>query len=44
LLGAAGSRGFLLPFGKDSKIGELSARFDVVVGLTPEEPGATRRR
>ena len=22
---------------KDSKIGELSARFDVVVGLTPDE-------
>jgi protocatechuate 3,4-dioxygenase beta subunit len=29
---------------KNSKIGELSARFDVVVGLTPEEPGAARRR
>jgi protocatechuate 3,4-dioxygenase beta subunit len=29
---------------KDSKIGELSARFDVVVGLTPEEPGAAQRR
>ena len=31
------------PF-KDSKIGELSARFDVVVGLTPAEPRDDRRR
>jgi protocatechuate 3,4-dioxygenase beta subunit len=29
---------------KESKIGELSARFDIVVGLTPAEPGADRRR
>ena len=29
---------------KESKIGELAARFDIVVGLTPEEPGADRRR
>ncbi len=29
---------------KDSKIGELTARFDVVIGRTPEEPGAKRRR
>jgi protocatechuate 3,4-dioxygenase beta subunit len=29
---------------KESKAGELSARFDVVVGLTPEEPGSDRRR
>ena len=27
----------------DSKIGELSARFDIVVGLTPAEPGEDRR-
>ena len=27
----------------DSKIGELAARFDVVVGLTPAEPGEDRR-
>ena len=31
------------PF-KDSKIGELAARFDVVVGLTPAEPREDRRR
>ncbi len=29
---------------KESKIGELSARFDVVVGLTPAEPGEDRRQ
>jgi protocatechuate 3,4-dioxygenase beta subunit len=29
---------------KDSKIGELSARFDIVVGLTPAEPEEGRRR
>ena len=29
---------------KDSKIGELAARFDVVVGLTPAEPGEDRRK
>jgi protocatechuate 3,4-dioxygenase beta subunit len=29
---------------KESKIGELSARFDIVVGLTPAEPGEERRR
>ena len=29
---------------KDSKIGELTVRFDVVVGLTPAEPGSERRR
>ena len=29
---------------KDSKIGELTARFDVVIGLTPPEPGSERRR
>jgi protocatechuate 3,4-dioxygenase beta subunit len=29
---------------KDSKIGELAAKFDIVVGVTPEEPGAARRR
>jgi protocatechuate 3,4-dioxygenase beta subunit len=29
---------------KDSKIGELTARFDIVVGLTPDEgPGGRRR-
>jgi len=31
------------PF-KDSKIGELAARFDVVVGLTPAEPRDDHRR
>ena len=29
---------------KESRIGELSARFDIVVGLTPAEPEADRRR
>ena len=29
---------------KDSKIGELSARFDIVVGVTPAETAGTRRR
>ncbi len=29
---------------KESKIGELSANFDIVVGLTPAEPGEERRR
>jgi protocatechuate 3,4-dioxygenase beta subunit len=29
---------------KDSKIGELEARFDIVAGLTPEEPEGGRRR
>jgi protocatechuate 3,4-dioxygenase beta subunit len=29
---------------KDSKIAELSAKFDVVVGVTPDESGAGRRR
>jgi len=29
---------------KESKIGELSASFDVVVGLTPAEPAERRRR
>jgi protocatechuate 3,4-dioxygenase beta subunit len=29
---------------KESKIGELSARFDIVVGLTPAESGEERRR
>ncbi len=29
---------------KDSKIGELSARFDVVMGVTPPEPAEPRRR
>jgi protocatechuate 3,4-dioxygenase, beta subunit len=29
---------------KGSKVGELSARFDLVVGLTPDESGDNRRR
>jgi protocatechuate 3,4-dioxygenase, beta subunit len=29
---------------KESKIGELSANFDIVVGVTPAEPGEERRR
>jgi protocatechuate 3,4-dioxygenase beta subunit len=29
---------------KESKIGELSARFDIVLGLTPAEPESDRRR
>ena len=29
---------------KESKVGELSARFDVVVGATPDDAGAGRRR
>jgi protocatechuate 3,4-dioxygenase beta subunit len=29
---------------KESKIGELSARFDIVAGLTPAEPAEDRRR
>jgi protocatechuate 3,4-dioxygenase beta subunit len=29
---------------KDSKIGELTARFDIVVGVTPAEPTEDRRR
>jgi protocatechuate 3,4-dioxygenase beta subunit len=29
---------------KDSKIGELSARFDIVLGRTPSDPDAERRR
>jgi protocatechuate 3,4-dioxygenase, beta subunit len=29
---------------KESKIGELSARFDIVVGLTPADPGEDHRR
>jgi protocatechuate 3,4-dioxygenase beta subunit len=28
----------------DSKIGELTARFDIVIGRTPEEPDGNRRR
>ena len=29
---------------KESKVGELSARFDIVVGVTPAEAAGTRRR
>src|SRR5262249_36234104 len=29
---------------KDSKIGELSAKFDIVVGLTPSDQPGDRRR